>query len=148
MMFLQKWYRNIATDLEYKDFDVLMAPDEVGKWKKGSCHDQARFLAWRAREMGYASFVCFFIDTIGITHSCCIIAYEGKVWWLESAWQDNRGMRRYNSLQDFYNDVSFRWGYPLKKGYLSLHKMQTGMNLQELIDIVEWCNEESTVIEI
>lgn len=131
----------------YKEFDRLMSPKELELRKKGSCHDQVLYECSRLEKCGITPKVKFFIEADkngqgGTTHSCVTFKLNNRFYWLENAWQDQKGLRAYTSEKKLVDDILRKWDkkreFPyVYDGNLDYKKMKPGMNLQQLIDVVE-----------
>lgn len=134
--------------LKYKEFDKLMSPDEVRRSSSGSCHDQVRFEVDRLQQLGLEPRVLFFIEARedghgGATHSLAYVPFNGRLLWIENAWENEAGIREYKDRDALINDVETRWNksdeYPiLCHGDADYATWKTGDDLQDLVNSVDF----------
>lgn len=132
----------------YKEFDGLMTPEQVAREKRGSCHDQVVYEYSELKKAGLNPKTKFFIEADdngngGTTHSLVYFEFGKKIWWLENAWEDQKGLRSYASEAALVKDVFRRWDKNntytnLYSGNLPMNKLTAGMDLGELLDVVEF----------
>ncbi len=132
----------------YKEFEKLMSPNEVRETKSGSCHDQVLYEYTELKKLGLNPKCKFFIESDnqgqgGTTHSLVFFNLNNKTFWLENAWDDEKGLRSYKNEQAMVKDVVRRWNkkpqFPiLYEGDLNLAKMRKGMTLQDIVNIVDF----------
>lgn len=139
---LQRWMKN---NIRYKNFTQLMTPREVLKEKKGSCHDQVVFEMAALKALGYSPTAYFVLEHDdkpnnsqgGETHSYVVVKDNGKLYWLENAWD------RYAGVNEITNPKFIRqahkeraWGDSNKFKQLEVVRFagQPGDSLQQLVD--------------
>ena len=128
----------------YKNFDKLMAPKDVVKTRKGSCHDQSLYAYTRLKGLGFDPKIKFLIEADdsgqgGMTHSFCWFKDGKAVYWLENSWENQRGLRSYPSEQAMMKDVYSRWEkrqefQHLYSGDAVIANWTPGMELQEMLN--------------
>ena len=139
---------NDVGKISYKEFDRLQSIEQTKKTKRGSCHDQVWLECNELRRRGYDPKVKFLIEVDpngrgGATHSFAYFnSDDGKVNWIENAWGGNKGIHGYDSYDHMMADVKSRWErndkYPeLLTGNLDYSKFNAGMDLGDIIDLVE-----------
>ena len=136
------------SSIQYKEFTTLMSPESVAKKKAGSCHDQTYFEATRLREIGVEPTIHFYIEANkngqgGATHSLVSFNLSGKTYWMENAWESNKGLRSYQNKEQLKKDIKKLWEknkkFPfLYSGTLDYSKLKPGMSLEDIINAVEF----------
>lgn len=142
---------NHMKSFKYSEFTSLKSADEVGRTRKGSCHDQVMYEFQQLRRMGkdpHGIFVMEYNDKTnqgGMTHSLAYYQENGKTNWVENAWSERAGVTSYNSINAIRNEIrrahkSGEFGNRSEYNKLvfgsfedSEHKI--GEDLQELVDI-------------
>ena len=150
---LSDWMKS---NIAYKEFDRLMAPEEVMQQKKGSCHDQVMFELEIFKQMGIPHGTIFFIEYNegemqgGRTHSLVYFLKGGKYYWFENAWGGHEGIHGpFRSLNDLKNQLykENKKGSNYKElEFSSLGEVKPGMDLSEFVSVCLGGNE-SFVIE-
>lgn len=143
--------RNVQNELKsfrYKNYDSLMHPSQVAKEKRGSCHDQSLYAYTRLKGLGFDPHIKFLIETDsegrgGTTHSFCWFTVNGFVYWLENAWEPNKGLHRYKTEKDMMDHVKAVWEknseFPeLETGDARPQQWRPGMDLGDLLNTVRW----------
>lgn len=139
-------------EIKYKNFDKLMTPEEVGKKKKGSCHDQVMYELQELRKLGLDPKALFVMEHSGqqggMTHSLVYFIRNGKAYWVENAWSNRAGIKEYDSVDSIKKEIrkAHKTGeFGNKKNYLSLSfgdfndkEQKPGESLQELVDHIKW----------
>lgn len=133
------WMKN---NINYKEYSYLMTAEEVYKEKTGSCHDQVIFEMFYFEKMKIKYGTIFFIeyndDNIGgATHSLLYYIKNGKYYWFENAWEEEKGIHGpYNSLKDLKDEVKEK---DLKNSkynnieFGSIKNVKSGMTLNEFV---------------
>ena len=89
---------------KYKEFDRLMSANEVGKQKRGSCHDQVMYELQQLRRMNKNPKAIFVIEHDGnqggMTHSFVYWKERDRYRYLENAWGDHEGIKDFKSEND------------------------------------------------
>lgn len=134
--------------ISYKEFTTLMSPESVANSKEGSCHDQTYFEATRLRELGIDPTIHFYIEANengqgGTTHSFVSFNLAEKTYWMENAWEGNKGLHSYSDENQLKKDIAKHWEknkkFPLLySGVLNYSKLKPGMSLQDIIEAVEF----------
>lgn len=137
-------------NFKYREFTTLKSPDEVGRTKSGSCHDQVMYELQQLRRMGLNPKAKFLMEIAdngqgGMTHSFVYWAAAGKINYLENAWGGREGIRQYDSIDQLEN--AFRRAHQngsfgnRSRGYTNLEfgdfndsEHRIGEDLQELVD--------------
>lgn len=139
---LHSWMKSNFT---YANFTHLLSPEEMQTKKHGSCHDQTLFAYKYLKKMGLSPRILFFLSykegnpTADMTHSFCTYKKDNKIWWFETAWNGNIGLRSYNTENELKTDVYSRYQHlPNAKEYPELEfswiKPQTpGINLAQFV---------------
>lgn len=142
-----KWMKNnIKYDNSSYDWK-LKSPEEVYNKKIGNCHDQARFISKALSNIGVEHGTLFFIEyndnenVGGRTHSLVWFKNKDKIYWLENAWFDQKGIHGpYNSVKDlkkYIEDIHSKEPqfekYPLIE-WSTVKNIKTGMNLQDYVN--------------
>ena len=129
-----------------------MDPDEVRKTGKGSCHDQVVYEMAMLKKMGLSPNALFVMensgDRGGMTHSLVYFNKNGKVYWLENAWEDRAGIHEYDSVDAIKRDIQRAHAFgefgnkkqfsELLFGDFNAESHKTGETLQELVDKIKW----------
>ena len=137
-------------NIKYVDFTVLKNHDEVLASKSGSCHDQVIYLYEELEKIGIHAEIEFFIEINknkkgGITHSFIHFLMNEKIYWLENAWNDQKGIHIFNSLDDIKSIItklhrSGEFGnsniYPnLEWGIFKKEEHKYGESLNKLVNL-------------
>ena len=135
-------------NISYKEFDTLMSPEQVLKTGSGSCHDQVMYEYDELKKAGIDPNIIFFIEADkngqgGETHSLVSFELNGKVFWLENAWEDNKGLHSYKTEKELVKDVVRKWNkkkqFPfVYDGVLNYNDLKPGMDLQDIINKVKF----------
>lgn len=86
------------SSFKYSEFTRLKSPDEVEKSKSGSCHDQVMYELRELRKMGLDPKAMFIMEVDektgqgGMTHSLVYFKDNNHTYYLENAWEGNRGL--------------------------------------------------------
>ena len=139
---LQRWMKN---NIRYKNFMQLMTPREVLKAKKGSCHDQVVFEMAALKALGYSPTAYFVLEHDdkpnnsqgGETHSYVVVKDNGKLYWLENAWEQYAGVNEITNPKFIRQAHKERaWGDSNKFKQLEVVRFagQPGDSLQQLVD--------------
>ena len=74
-----------------------------------------------------------------------MVSFElnGKVFWLENAWEDNKGLHSYKTEKELVKDVVRKWNkkkqFPfVYDGALNYNDLKPGMDLQDIINKVKF----------
>lgn len=142
--------RYMKVNIKYSEFKKLKTPEEVIKTKSGSCHDQVNLEYKVLSKLGYKPKILFFIafkeesDVGGMTHSLCYYEKDNKVYWFENSWEDAKGLRKYNSLNELKNDIWKRYkkmeeskNFPeLEFKIIGINHYKTGITLGEFVSSI------------
>lgn len=139
---LQRWMKN---NIRYKNFTQLMTPREVLKEKKGSCHDQVVFEMAALKALGYSPTAYFVLEHDdkpnnsqgGETHSYVVVKDNGRLYWLENAWEQYAGVNEITNPKFIRQAHKERaWGDSNKFKQLEVVRFagQPGDSLQQLVD--------------
>lgn len=139
---LQRWMKN---NIRYKNFSQLMTPREVLKKKTGSCHDQVVFEIAALKALGYSPSAYFVLEHDdkpnnsqgGETHSYVVVKDNGKLYWLENAWDQYAGVNEITNPKFIKQAHKERvWGDSNKFKQLEVVRFagQPGDSLQQLVD--------------
>ena len=144
---VQRFLKDLSR-IQYKNFDKLMSPEQVAKKRKGSCHDQTYYEYTELKKLGLNPKGKFLIEynrnnAGGTTHSLVYFSLNGKTYWIENAWEDHKGVRKYTDERKMMSDVISKWekdpDYPkLAIGNLDYDKLKPGMDLQDILDVVDF----------
>lgn len=140
-------------NIEYKDFDFLMSPNEVFVTCKGSCHDQVMLESDELTVQGLDPVAKFLMaiddnDIGGETHSFVYWEKNGKFYWLENAWADQAGIHEFDTERDLLDYVisAFKFRNPHQYIYIAdfdPDNHYVGEDLQSLVDI---CMDDAILI--
>lgn len=139
---LQRWMKN---NIRYKNFTQLMTPREVLKEKKGSCHDQVVFEMAALKALDYSPTAYFVLEHDdkpnssqgGETHSYVVVKDNGRLYWLENAWEQYAGVNEITNPKFIKQAHKERaWGDSNKFKELEVVRFagQPGDSLQQLVD--------------
>lgn len=139
---LQRWMKN---NIRYKNFTQLMTPREVLKEKKGSCHDQVVFEMAALKALNYSPTAYFVLEHDnkpnnsqgGETHSYVVVKDNGRLYWLENAWEQYAGVNEITNPKFIRQAHKERaWGDSNKFKELEVVRFagQPGDSLQQLVD--------------
>ena len=139
---LQRWMKN---NIRYKNFTQLMTPREVLEEKKGSCHDQVVFEMAALKALGYSHTAYFVLEHDdkpnnsqgGETHSYVVVKDNGRLYWLENAWEQYAGVNEITNPKFIRQAHKERaWGDSNKFKELEVVRFagQPGDSLQQLVD--------------
>lgn len=155
---LFKWMKsNIGYDWNSKS---LKSHDQVMQDKSGNCHDQVMFELEELKRLGLSPKAMFLIEynnegkgNTAVTHSFVYWKNKNnKYVWFENAWQDQAGLKEFDSLQNLKQSIidshnKGEWGnnnqYP-EIEFANFGSHDPGESLSELVDK---CLEESVVYE-
>lgn len=90
----------------------LMSPEEVLKYKKGICVDQAEFERDWFDKKGYEHKVMVIQlkrENEWPGHAFLIYKDNNKYCWFENAWHSQKGIHIYNSYEELISDVKKRF---------------------------------------
>lgn len=135
----------LMSDIEYKEFDRLMSPQQVIQTMSGSCHDQVLFEMQELTEQGLepkAKFIMA-VDKDGIggeTHSFVYYADAPGIFWFENAWEDYRGINDFITEDEMLNFIIDAFinrnpGQFIYLGAFIPEDHTVGEDLQTLVDI-------------
>lgn len=106
----------------------LYAPDEVLNKKKVHCWEATSFAY---KFLGMMGFDCsiIYIETSDLSATHTAVFYSNKhsaeVHWFEYTWEHYRGIHRYKSMQDFIEDIAYKF----KQDYKNISLMSIGNTL-------------------
>jgi hypothetical protein len=132
-------------NITYKDFDVLMSPNEVFVTCEGSCHDQVMLELDELTVQGLNPTAKFLMavdnDSVGgETHSFVYWERDNIYYWFKNAWSDYIGIHRFDSEQELLDFVisAFKSRNPHQYIYISDFDPDShfiGEDLQTLVDV-------------
>ena len=86
-------------NIRYRNFDKLKSPEELENTRCGSCHDQSFYIANALKDIpGISKIKIYFVleyddsGNGGETHSFVTYEKNNKKYYMETAWEDNRGI--------------------------------------------------------
>ena len=145
----QKLVTQMTKNIKYSEFTKLKNHDEVERTKTGDCHSQVMYEYVELKRLGLKPKAKFFIEYSdgsnngGTTHSFVYYSQNGKVYWLENAWESQRGLHAYNNVQQMVKDVEQKhWAENPDSSFTKLawgnfhpelHK--SGDTLQNIVDM-------------
>ena len=102
--------KNLSS-FKYSNFNRLMSPDEVAKSKRGSCHDQVMYEMDELSKQGLNPKAKFIMAVGkngqgGETHSFAYYTKNGKSYWIENAWSDNKGIHEFRNEKELVSHVA------------------------------------------
>lgn len=131
--------------IKYADFTRLKSPLETFISHSGSCHDQVMLEFQELFDMRLSPCAKFIMAVEedgqgGETHSFVYYEQDGDYYWLENAWEDMRGIHKYNSEAELIEAVMFSFGQrvPYDKLYIADFapaEHTIGEDLETLVDI-------------
>lgn len=139
---LQRWMKN---NIHYKNFTQLMTPREVLEERTGSCHDQVVFEMAALKALDYSPTAYFVLEHDdkpnksqgGETHSYVVVKDNGRLYWLENAWEQYAGVNEITNPKFIRQAHKERaWGDSNKFKQLEVVRFagQPGDSLQQLVD--------------
>ena len=101
--------------------DIIQSPEQLMKSKKGHCWEQtelARHLLNRKNVPNKSYFLDCVCNDAGntCTHALIVFESESCFYWFEHAWEAQRGIRRYDSLEELLSDVKNKFAAEEKAG--------------------------------
>ena len=133
----------IGKNVGYGEYTKLKSPEEVLKSRSGSCHDQVMLELKELRDMGLKPKAAFLMEYDpksyqgGTTHSFVYFKQNGKTYWLENAWEDQKGLHEYDSTESMLKDAFKKFkNDSTYSGVImtDFGEHSPGENLQELVD--------------
>ena len=144
----------INTEKGFKKKYVLSKPEEVMENKVGKCYDQVELERSVFTNLGLkfdTYFMVYYESKKLYTHT--FLAYEEheKFYWLEHAWEQNKGIHEYLSLYDLLKDVKnkFEKYNKLKNmdvDYLCIYKYKKPKAHIGLKDFYKHCEDGENVL--
>lgn len=121
----------------------LRTAEQTEEDKSGDCHDQTYYALQYLKEMKLNPKCLFMIEysgdvieNAGTTHSIVYYEQNGKLYWFEHAWQDERGIHGpYKSTEDLKSAIKDKWNHNDKYPNLYIgtwKNVKPGMDLNEL----------------
>ncbi len=114
--FLDNNGNNICDNVDFEDtfnkIYYLMSPEELLNKKIGVCWDQVELERKLFEENNIKNETYFiYIDDKNKLPSHTFLTYyiDNKVYWFEHAWFDEKGIHKYNNLNDLLNDVETKF---------------------------------------
>ena len=98
----------INTEKGFKKKYVLQKPEEVIENKVGVCYDQVELERLICKNLGlkFNTYFMIYYDAKKLyTHTFLVYEEKEKFYWLEHAWELNKGIHEYLSLYDLLKDV-------------------------------------------
>lgn len=133
----------MKNNFKYAEFTTLKSPYWVYKNKKGSCHDQVMYELSVFRKCGLNPKADFFIqvDDNGQgyqTHSFVYFESNDKYIWFENAWEDQAGVRVYDSSEHMKTSIEKKLNSPkgihILWGTFDDSKLKIGDDLQTIVN--------------
>lgn len=138
------------SSFKYSEFTRLKSPDEVEKSKSGSCHDQVMYELRELRKMSLDPKAMFIMEVNkntgqgGMTHSLVYFNDNNRTYYLENAWEGNRGLHVMKTDLDIKNRIKKahnNGSFGAKSQFNTLlfsdfheERHKIGEDLQELVD--------------
>lgn len=100
------FHKDIVPEM-YENYS-FMSPCEVLKYKKGICVDQTEFERDWFSKNGYEHKVMNIqidLENESPGHAFLIYTDNGKYYWFENAWYDEKGIHEYNTYEELINDI-------------------------------------------
>lgn len=139
------------SDFNYKEYDGLMNPVDVYIYGEGSCHDQTLFELDMLGLMQLKPMAKFLmaVDKDGVggeTHSFAYWVDDvGVAYWFENAWEDYRGIHRFNDEEELISTVvdHFSDRNPHQYIYMSEFNPEQHTIGEDLETFVDICMEDA-----
>lgn len=130
-------------DIKYNHTGIFLSSDEVISKRYGDCHDQSNLEYEVFRSLGLKTGRIFMVEysnwykMCGDTHTITWFYRNGKYYWFEHSWENQRGIHGpYDSLDDLKEDIYSKWNF--SKSYDKLFmsnviasKVKAGMTLNQ-----------------
>lgn len=102
------------TDDNFFDKYMLQLPYQIIQTGVGTCWDQVELIREFCEYKKYISHTFFGIynepkNSNNPTHTFLVFEKGDKYFWIETAWYDNRGIHKYNSLDELISDFKKRY---------------------------------------
>ena len=141
-------------DFDYRDYDTLMTPLDVYKYGEGSCHDQTLFEYTMITQMGLNPEAKFIMavdkDNVGgETHSFVYwIDDNGSAYWFENAWEDYRGIHKFDNEEDLLDAVISYFTDRNPNQYIFMAKFDPSEHIagEDLDTFVDICMENAVQV--
>ena len=144
----------INTEKGFKKKYVLSNPEEVIESKVGNCYDQVELERSFFKSLGLkfnTYFMVYYEAKKIYTHA--FLAYEEheKFYWLEHAWEQNKGIHEYLSLYDLLKDVKNKFAkynklHNMDADYLCIYKYKKPKAHIGLKDFHKHCEDGENVL--
>lgn len=145
----------LMSHIQYSDFTRLKSPLETFISTNGSCHDQVMLEFQELFDMGLSPRAKFIMAVEedgqgGETHSFVYFEFDGDYYWLENAWEDMRGLHKYNSEAELIEAVMFSFGQrvPYNRLYIADFAPAEHTIGEDLETLVDTCMNTAAEYEI
>lgn len=111
----EELFEFMKENISYSKFTNLKSPEEVFESRTGSCHDYVMFQLHELGAMNKNPEAIFVMEInpetkhIGETHSFVTLKENGKILWLENAWENNKGIHVFNSIEEIKQFITEEW---------------------------------------
>lgn len=102
----------MSNNIKYSNFTKLLSAKEVLNNKKGDCHSQCNLEIYLLNKLNIHGNKLFFIEyngnesTNAMTHTLVWYKANNKIYWIENAWENMRGIHGpYDSISNLKDEI-------------------------------------------
>ena len=144
----------LSIDKGFKKKFVLQRPEEVLAGKVVTCYDQVELERQVLKELGFKfnTYFMIYYDVKKLyTHTFLVYEENEKFYWLEHAWELNKGIHEYLSLYDVLKDVKnkfekFNRLSNMDTDYLCIYKYKKPKSHIGLKEFYKHCEKGENVL--